>query len=157
MLRKATEKDITSLAKLRIEMLNEESAYEDDFNKRIFNNTVDFLRNGMEQNAVVMIVEEENEAIIAMGCINYMMLPPNDWCPSGTTAYIGSLYTLPDYRKKGIAKKILSGLVEDAIMRHCERVLLHTTNAGEKLYKDYGFDFSPTSMAFYPFRTIPKE
>lgn len=66
----------------------------------------------------------EEDKIIAMGCINYFVLPPNDWCPFGKTAYVGNLYTIPQYRRNGIAKEILTRLVEDAKERSCERMLI---------------------------------
>ena len=90
-----------------------------------------------------------------MGCISYFTLPPNDWCPSGKTAYVGNLYTTPPFRRNGIAKEIIKLLIDDAKERSCERILLNTSELGEPLYKEIGFDFSPTAMAYYPFRTNP--
>lgn len=155
--RKAIRKDVPWLSQLRVDMLNEENTYSASYNQVLLRNTKEFLTNGMEQNSVLSIVAEIDKKIIAMGCISYMVLPPNDWCPSGKTAYIGNLYTIPQYRRNGIAKEILTQLVEDAKGRHCERILLNTSELGEKLYKEMGFDVSSTAMAFYPFGIIPKD
>ena len=155
--RYALKKDVPQLSLLRVNMLNEENAYTQAFNDLLLNNTSAFLINGQEQNTVSIILAEQESEIIAMGCISYFALPPNDWCPSGKTAYIGNVYTVPQYRNKGIAKEILTRLIKDAKERSCERILLNTSKSGEKLYKEIGFEFSPTAMAFYPFGIVPQE
>ncbi len=153
--RKAIIKDIPVLSQLRVDMLNEEITYTSEFNSILSYNTNEYLTNGITQNSLLIIVAEQDETIISMGCINYFNLPPNDWCPYGKTAYVGNLFTAPPFRRNGIAKEILRLLINDAKERSCERILLNTSELGEHLYKEIGFDFSPTAMAYYPFGTNP--
>ncbi|MBY9077114.1 Acetyltransferase (GNAT) family protein [compost metagenome] len=155
-LRKALIKDVPELSQLRVAMLNEKHTYPSAFNNILSYNTNEYLINGIEQNSLLTIVAEKEDKIVSMGCINYFILPPNDWCPSGKTAYVGNLYTTPPNRRNGIAKEILKRLVEDAKERSCERILLNTSELGENLYKEIGFEFSSTAMAFYPFGIIPE-
>ncbi len=153
--RKASIKDIPVLSQLRVSMLNEEITRTSDFNDILFHNTNKYFTNGIEQDSLLIIVAEQDATIISMGCISYFSLPPNDWCPSGKTAYVGNLFTALPFRRNGIAKEILSLLVDDAKKRSCERILLNTSVLGEHLYKEIGFDFSPTAMAYYPFGINP--
>ena len=153
--RNAVLNDIPKLSELRVYMLNDEKTYSNKFNKLLLDNTEQFLIDGFENKNIDIIVALDNHEIIAMGCVNYFCFPPNDWCPSGKTAYIGNMFTCIDYRKRGIATKILNLLVEKAKNRNCERILLNTSEMGKELYKNIGFDFSPTAMAFFPFGIIP--
>lgn len=155
--RKALINDVPVLSQLRVDMLNEDNTYTTEFNTQLLNRTNEFLTNGIEQNSLLTFVAEEEHKIVSMGCIGYFILPPNDWCSSGKTAYVGNVFTIPSYRRKGIAKEILKLLIEDAKERSCERILLNTSEQGEKLYKEIGFEFSPTAMAFYPFGIIPQK
>lgn len=153
--RRAIINDIQRLSQLRISMLNEEKAYNDNFNQLLLNNTIEYLKSGLENGNVEIFVAVDNEEIIAMGGINYFDLPPNDWCPRGKTAYLGNIFTCRDYRLRGLASQILNLLVEQAKNKKCERILLNTSDMGKELYKKKGFDFSPTAMALYPFGINP--
>lgn len=153
--RKALIKDVPVLSQLRVDMLNEEITRTSDFNDILFHNTIKYFTNGIAQNSLLIMVAEQDATIISMGCISYFVLPPNDWCPSGKTAYVGNLFTTLPFRRNGIAKEILELLIDDAKERSCERILLNTSELGEPLYKEIGFDFSPTAMAYYPFGINP--
>ena len=154
--RKAHLGDISELSELRILMLNEEKEYNNKFNSLLFDNTLEYLKTGIINGDIDIYVAEELDEIVGMGCINYFSLPPNDWCPSGKTAYIGNMYTKITFRRKGIANKIIGLLVEQAKNRKCERILLNTSDEGKDLYLKCGFDYSPTAMAMYPFGIIPE-
>ncbi len=69
--------DILKLSQLRISMLNEEKAYNDNFNQLLLNNTRGYLKSGLENVNVEIFVAVDNDEIIAMGGINYFDLPLN--------------------------------------------------------------------------------
>ena len=68
--------DILKLSQL-ISMLNEEKAYNDNFNQLLLNNTRGYLKSGLENVNVEIFVAVDNDEIIAMGGINYFDLPLN--------------------------------------------------------------------------------
>ena len=86
-----------------------------------------------------------------MGGESFFTLPPNDWCPSGKTAYISSMYTLPDYRRQGIASRLLTLIIGEAKERLCQRIWLNASDMGRPLYRKFGFADSATAMGMYPF------
>ena len=49
------------------------------------------------------------------------------------------MYTLPKFRKKGIASVLLDNLISDARKLNLEYVGLHTTKDGIGIYKKKGF------------------
>lgn len=147
----ATLADLDDLAALRVEMLCEEAARDDAFRRTLYQSTRAFLHAGMDTGGVAAcLVRNDAGEPVAGGCANYFFLPPNDWCPTGHTAYIGNLYTRPAWRGQGVAGRLLEALLADARARGCERVLLNTSEAGRGLYERFGFEPSDTAMALYP-------
>ncbi len=154
--RKANVTDIDVLSQMRVSMLCDGKEYTDEFKFKLYNNIKSYILGGFKDKSFIAWVAVQNNEVIAMGGLAYYVLPPNDWCPSGRTAYIGNMYTIPDYRRKGIATKLLSLLVDEAKENCSERILLDATDMGKPLYEKYGFVNSNTAMAFYPFGIIPK-
>lgn len=153
--RKAVFSDVDTLASLRIEMLCKENPLSAGQKAIIKDNTKQFFLNGFSDNSVIGWVAVDHQRIVCMGCVNFFSFPPNDWCPNGMTAYIGNMYTVPDFRGRGIASDVLSRLVDEAKLRKCQRVLLHTTDMGKPMYEKVGFGDSPTAMALFPFGIKP--
>lgn len=153
--RKAILSDCERLAQLRVAMLNEDEDYSDQFNTVLFDNTKEFIEHGLTDGSSVLWVALDGNLTVTMCCVTFFTLPPNDWCPNGKTAYIGNLYTLPDFRKQGIASRLLQLVIDEAKNNECARILLHTTDMGKGLYEKHGFEQSPTAMAFYPFGITP--
>lgn len=150
--RKAGYSDIEFLTQMRISMLCDGSNFSEEFKDLIQRNTTEFISSGFQDNSFIAWIAVKDSRIIAMSGINFFTLPPNDWCPEGKTAYIGNMYTLSDYRKRGIAAHLLSLVIEEAKSRNCERILLNATDMGRPLYELQGFETAPTAMAFYPFK-----
>lgn len=153
--RRANQSDISTLAEMRLMMLCEHTDCSKELKNLIRNNTVRYFINCLAEESLVIWVAFQEENIVSMCCINFFSLPPNDWCPSGKTAYIGNMFTTPQYRNQGIASGLLELIIDEAKKHNCERILLNTTEEGKSLYERYGFELSPTAMALYPFGIIP--
>lgn len=149
--RKATLQDLNVLVELRAAMLREEEDYPETFLDLLVKNTKQYTETGMADGSYSAWVAEEDGATVAMGGATYFALPPNDWCPNGKTAYIGSVYTRPAYRRQGIAMRLTSLLIEEAKAQKCQRILLNASDAGKPLYEKLGFADFPAAMALYPF------
>lgn len=149
--RRAILSDVEKLTTMRIEMLCEEKALSNSQKTLIEENTQQFLVDEMTNKSLISWIALNSQNIVSMGCINFFSFPPNDWCPNGKTAYIGNVYTLPNFRKKGIGSNIVFHLIEEAKLYQCQRILLNTTEMGRSLYEMHGFEDSSTAMAFYPF------
>ena len=98
------------------------------------------------------LAEQTGEAA-GMGGAAVFLLPPNDWCPGGKTAYIGCMYTAPVFRRQGVASRLLEFLLAELKEQGCGHIMLHATDMGRPLYEKFGFEVSPSSMALYPFGT----
>ncbi len=73
------------------------------------------------------------------GGISYYRVMPTVHNPTGWKAYIMNMYTAPEYRRQGIATRILDLLVEDAKARGIHHISLEATKMGRFLYEHYGF------------------
>lgn len=150
--------DLHALAAMRIRMIEIEAEHPltDGQKRMLAENTKQFLFDEISKDTAVVWTAVFSDRLIGMGIVNFFSLPPNDRCPNGKTAYIGNLYVLPEFRRMGIASGLLSRLIKEAKARECQRILLHTTQAGRALYEKFGFEASPTAMALYPFGILPE-
>lgn len=69
-------------------------------------------------------------------------------CPTGKIGLLSSMFTNPDYRRKGIAKELLSRVVNDAREYGCGTVQITASDMGVKLYTDFGFVHNDNFMQY---------
>ena len=62
--------------------------------------------------------------------------PPN---LSGQIGYIMNLVTIPHYRRRGIARRVMRVMLKWLAERGIQHVTLHTTDVGRPLYEEMGF------------------
>jgi len=148
--RKANESDIEKLSAMRVSMLCENEHYDNDFQEKLFKNTLEYMNKGLRDNSINLWVATENNEIIAMCCLNYFYLPPNELCLSGKSAHLGNMYTMPNFRNKGIASKLLKLITAEAKDSRCERIVLVPTESGKPLYEKFGFTPWFDAMVFFP-------
>lgn len=74
--------------------------------------------------------------------------PPYFACPSGKIALLSSMFTDPDYRRKGIAKELLSRVIKEAKDYGCGTVQITASDMGVKLYTDFGFVHNQNFMQY---------
>jgi GNAT superfamily N-acetyltransferase len=88
-------------------------------------------------------VIEAGDRLIASGAVFvYDLLPrPGDW--TGRTALLHSMYTDPDYRRRGLAKQIVLKAIEFCKAEGFRGLRLHASDAGRPVYQSLGF--APTT------------
>ena len=90
------------------------------------------------------IVDTANQ-IYEMG---YQEINLNFGCPSGRIGLLSSMFTNPNYRRKGIAKELLSRVVNEAKEYGCGTVQITASDMGVKLYTDFGFKHNDNFMHY---------
>jgi GNAT superfamily N-acetyltransferase len=81
---------------------------------------------------------DENKIIGTSG-MSFVEKPPYFGCPSGKMGLLSSMFTAPDYRRKGIAKELLSRVVDEARQYGCGTIQITASDMGVLLYTDFGF------------------
>jgi GNAT superfamily N-acetyltransferase len=144
--RKADTTDIPELIRLRILFLNEVNnqneppeGYEEALAR--------YFRAGLSDGSIAAWVAEEDGAIIATSGICFYCITPGYSNPTGKVAYIQNMFTLPQYRGKGLATELFGRLLEEARARGSKRCSLHATEAGKWVYQKFGFAATEGEMS----------
>ena len=86
--------------------------------------------------------------MFSFGCasISYFEVMPTFSHPTGKRAHLMNVYTRKEYRRQGIAKKMVELLIEDAKEKHATEISLDATESGRPLYEGLGFKASDECM-----------
>ena len=134
--RKLTEKDLETFISMRITQLREEGATEDlDLRPSL----VDYYHRHMADGTFVSWLALDGDRIVGTSGMSFVEKPPYFSCPSGRIGLLSSMYTDPAYRRRGIAKELLSRVVNEARDFGCGSVQITASDMGVLLYTDFGF------------------
>lgn len=134
--RKLTEADLPTFIQMRITQLREEGAKE-DFD--LVPALKDYYKRHLKDGTFVSWLALDGDKIIGTSGMSFVEKPPYFGCPSGRLGLLSSMFTNPDYRRKGIAKELLGRVVEEARAYGCGAVQITASDMGVKLYTAYGF------------------
>ncbi|MBR5658037.1 MAG: GNAT family N-acetyltransferase [Lachnospiraceae bacterium] len=134
--RKMTADDLDVFIGLRINQLREEGATEDIDLKPAL---LDYYHRHMADGTFVSWLAVDGDKIVGTSGMSFVEKPPYFSCPSGRIGLLSSMYTDPNYRRLGIAKELLSRVVEEARSYGCGSVQITASDMGVLLYTDFGF------------------
>lgn len=69
----------------------------------------------------------------------YVVVKNEKKCPNGKIGLLSSMFTEPEYRRRVIAKELLSRVIEQACSYGCGTVQITASDIDVFLYEDYGF------------------
>ena len=98
-----------------------------------------FFKSKLTDGTLIQWLVEDHEEIIACGAVLFYDFPPSYTNKTGKKAYISNMYTTESYRGQGIAKKLLTKLVEEAKMSGVSKLWLVASEMGKPVYKKFGF------------------
>ena len=133
---KLTKKELDTFIHMRIRQLREEGATEDiDLVPAL----QDYYNRHMSDGTFVSWLAMDGNRIVGTSGMSFVEKPPYFGCPSGKMGLLSSMFTDPEYRRKGIAKELLSRVVEEARAYGCGTVQITASDMGGLLYTDFGF------------------
>lgn len=130
---------------MRINQLREEGANEDINLKPALQN---YYKRHMTDGTFVSWLAMDKDKIIGTSGMSFVEKPPYFGCSSGKIGLLSSIYTNPDYRRRGIAKELLNRVVEEAKKYGCGTIQITASDMGVKLYQAYGFVHKGNFMQF---------
>lgn len=143
--RKLTEKDLDTFIEMRINQLREEGAKEDiDLRSAL----KDYYTRHMADDTFVSWLAADGEKIIGTSGMSIVEKPPYFGCPSGKIGLLSSMFTDKSYRRQGIARELLSRVVNEAKERGCGTVQITASDMGVLLYTDFGFTKNNNFMQY---------
>ena len=90
----------------------------------------------------------DGEQIIGTSGMSFVEKPPYFGCPSGKIGLLSSMFTDKEYRRKGIARELLSRVVNEAREYGCGTVQITASDMGVKLYTAFVFTHNNNFMQY---------
>ena len=143
--RKLSEKELDVFIEMRINQLREEGAKEDIDLKPAL---LDYYKRHMKDGTFVSWLALDGNNIIGPSGMSFVEKPPYFGCPSGKIGLLSSMFTNPNYRRNGIAKELLSRIVNEAKQYGCGTIQITASDMGVKLYTDFGFEHNGNFMQY---------
>jgi hypothetical protein len=143
--KRLTEKELNTFIHMRINQLREEGAKEEIDLVPALNEY--YTRHMVDGTFVSWLALDEGNIIGTSG-MSFVEKPPYFGCPSGKIGLLSSMYTDLEYRRRGIAKELLSRVIDDAREYGCGTIQITASDMGVKLYTDFGFVHNGNFMQY---------
>ena len=139
-LRKATIDDIELLIRLRIDYLTEDKgklSLEEE--TAIKSQLRMYLPKHISNNTFIGILAEIENIVVSTAYLAVSEIPANSTFITGITGTLMNVLTYPEYRRRGIATKVIEKVIFEAMKAGVSRINLSSTSDGIHLYKKMGF------------------
>jgi GNAT superfamily N-acetyltransferase len=136
--RKATIADIPALVTLRIALLTDVMK-DHKPSTDITDELTKYFTEQLPGGDYICWIALDADTIVSTAGICFYSFPPNFITTSGQRAYILNVYTLSQYRRRGISRQLFAKLMDEAKDRGIKQVSLHTSEDGRTLYEQFGF------------------
>jgi ribosomal protein S18 acetylase RimI-like enzyme len=111
--------------------------------------TREYLQTSLSNNEFISYMAETNGKPVSISGMVLFKRPPYLENLQGIEAYILNMYTVPKYRGKGLASRLLEHCIEESKKSGVKRIWLHASEGGEPLYKKMGFTDKDSEMELY--------
>ena len=139
------EAQLDTFIQMRIKQLREEGATEEiDLVPAL----QDYYKRHMADGTFVSWLALDGERIVGTSGMSFVEKPPYFGCPTGRIGLLSSMFTDQEYRRKGIARELLSKVIEEARSYGCGVVQITASDMGMLLYSDFGFKKNGNFMQY---------
>ena len=139
-IRKADVDDIDLLIKLRLDFLSEEKGpMSQEDQDALQPSLAAYFTKWISSGAFVAFIAEEDEQVLSTAFLSIAERPPRQAFPSRLVGTVYNVYTYAGFRRRGIATKVMSALLEEAKALSLVSVDLLATADGQPLYEKLGF------------------
>jgi GNAT superfamily N-acetyltransferase len=147
-IRQATAADVEALATLRVAFLAEEDSLHDENERATFLQlTRQYFAQTIPSGEFISWVAEVEGEIVACSGLIFFQRPPSLRNPSGKEAFILNMYTVPQWRSRGLATQLLHALLHYVqTQTDARRIWLYATEQGRPIYEKAGFKTKQRKM-----------
>jgi GNAT superfamily N-acetyltransferase len=139
-LRKATIHDIDLLIRLRMDYFKAESYLLQEYQEGLLKEQLfDYFSRHLAQKTFLAMIAEQDGAAVATAFLTITEQPASPCVPTGKIGTLYNVLTYPDYRRQGIATKLILALIEETKRRQVSALKLSATRDGHPLYEKLGF------------------
>jgi GNAT superfamily N-acetyltransferase len=97
-----------------------------------------YLREQLGAGSLAWVIERDGAAA-ASGAVSFIPWLPGIGNRSGAVAYLHSIYTEPDQRRRGLARRLVETAAQECRARGHRALSLHASPEGRPLYEQLGF------------------
>ncbi len=138
--KRATSEDIDILTTTRIQVLRAANRLSEDTDmSEVERQSYNYYQKALSDGTHIAYLVFDKDRFVGAGGVSFFQVMPTYHNPSGNKAYIMNMYTDPEYRRRGIAYKMLDMLIRDTKSRGITAISLEATDMGRPLYEKYGF------------------
>ncbi|SKA64233.1 Ribosomal protein S18 acetylase RimI [Eubacterium uniforme] len=143
-IRLATSDDIDELMSSRLEMLKVVNNLSEDYEYSdvMVNESYDYFLNGDH----ITVLAYDDDTVIGCASMSFIRVMPAFNHPTGKRAHLMNVYTRSEYRRQGIARKMVDLLIEESWKAGTTEISLDATESGRPLYESMGFADSTECM-----------
>jgi len=149
MIRIATIEDTDCLVEFRIKLLMKVSKNVENYDWSKYSEKLKYYYiDGFANGKVVAFLAEEGGKIVAVSIMCFYNIVPLLFNLEGEIALLSDMYTIPEYRNKGLGIELLKNIMEYIRELGYVKVVLNATDSGRKLYERYGFKDITGEMSY---------
>lgn len=138
--KKATIEDVDLLTRTRVEVLRAANELPEDTDmSEVEKQSYVYYKKALIDGSHIAYLVFDGETFAGSGGVSFFQVMPTYHNTSGKKAYIMNMYTVPKYRRRGIAYQTLDKLVKEAKDKGIFAISLEATDMGRPLYEKYGF------------------
>lgn len=137
--RKAASSDIPDIIKMRIGYMHEtHHELTDEVFDEIAHRSEGYFQEHLNRDCIVYLAMDGEKTA---GCIFFLLInkPASPLFITGKTGTLMNVFTLPEYRRQGIAKHLVEMAIEDGKEWELSYIELRSTNDGYPLYRSLEF------------------
>lgn len=98
-----------------------------------------YLRQHIEDDSVLFPICLHEGRIVSSCCLCISETLPTASLPNGREGLLLNVYTIPEYRRQGLARKLIQHVMQEARRRQVGKITLDATDEGYPLYVSLGF------------------
>lgn len=154
LIRKATIDDIEDLVDFRMLFLKD---YKDHPHDKETEDLIEITRKYFEQELpsdgyVEFVAEKDGRIIASSGMEVRKVMPRYGPLSNGRMGYIMNMYTLPEFRRRGLGARLLQCLIDEGKKLDIGLLHLHASTDGAGIYEEAGFKEAELPERILPLR-----
>src|ERR1700690_1778171 len=139
-IRVATTKDIPEILRQRRAMYEDMEYRDADALAAMVSVSADYLTKALSDGSFLAWLGSVGNRVVAGGAIIISPWPAHPYDLEGRRATILNVYTYPEYRRQGIARRLMQTMVDWCKREGFARVTLHASKDGRSVYESLGFE-----------------
>lgn len=144
MIKKATVQDLENILHNREEFLQE--ALGEKPSEHFMEATRDYLESRVGDDSLLCYIATCNEKIVSSVIVCFFQVIPKLSNITGKIGYVFNVYTVQEYRRQGLASRLISQIIEDSKHLGIGELYLSATEEGKHLYEKFQFQYLSNEM-----------